>query len=148
MWLASVAMRNRRGQIVPVSDWAYPERQRAETYIDRALSGLGNPRRERQFRMVATLCRHRALSDAEARSLPESFYTEPAHDLAGGPVAIEWEHGIPHVLSTEPCAKPGRQPFPGAESHRLWLPVDCGECPSCLARSACAGRLMRRPEGA
>lgn len=144
MWLASVTMRNLSGKIIPTADWAFKQYHRANSLIERALSGLGSIQQERQFRMCSTLCRHRAVSNEEALRLPESFYANPMQDIAGGPVEVIWNRGIPDVPSVRPCEDPNM--IPGLTDKRLLFPVDCGFCSTCLARKACKNRLMRRPE--
>lgn len=93
------------------------------------LDGVGDPERERGFRMNLTLCIHRATTPDEAARLPP--FT-PSH-LAGGPVEVVYETE-PGKLSTRPCSDPGREVFGGT-----WLPVDCGRCATCLARAGVAG---------
>ena len=94
--------------------------------------------------MCATMCRHRALTREEALSLPADWWTEPAVDLAGGPVEVLWEHGTKHTLSTQPCYTPEWVPID--DSGTLKFPADCGECPTCQARKAIVSRPMKRPD--
>jgi hypothetical protein len=110
----------------------------------KALGGIGDERRERFFRMCVTACLHRGLTDAELAGLPASWHQAPAIDIAGGPVEVLWSKGIPDVLSARPCDHPTRKPFdPRRRATELWIPLDCGACPSCVARkgnfaAACA----------
>lgn len=135
MWLVSVS-HSVAGKIVPTEIWTKDHRLRiADRLIDMVLDGRGDPRRERSFRMCITLCRHRAISDKENDELPESFHKAPATDIAGGPVEVLWSsQDMPKSDSVLPCRDPGKVPLPG--QHELWLPVDCGRCPPCVARDA------------
>lgn len=103
--------------------------------VERHLAGVGNVQRERLFRLQITLSLQRALTDQEIAVLPEWFHEAPALDIFGGPVAIlrETEAGVP---STWPCERPQHLPFPGVKDRDIWMPGDCGTCPSCQARSA------------
>ena len=102
--------------------------------LRRVLGPAGNPARERIFRMQVTLCIHRALTAEDVAALPAYFHTDPATDLAGGPVEIiyETEEGL---LSTRPCHAPERIPL-DRSNPLLWIPGDCGACPPCGARAA------------
>lgn len=142
VWLASVTLRDRHDEIIPTETWSRSMLERANIILDGVLLGAGDPQRERSFRMCATLCRHRAVRDDEALRLPESWWTEAARDLAGGPVEVMWERGIPPTLSTQPCANPSWMPI----TPKLKAPLDCGDCESCRARAACVGRVIRRPK--
>lgn len=141
VWLASLSMRDRNGNIIPTARWGDIRLGRAQHSIDTLLEGLGDRGRERSFRMCITLCRHRALSEAEADQLPEDWWTTPAVDLAGGPVEVLWHRGVPESLSTQPCTNPTRIPM----GIGLYLPEDCGTCEPCGARASCPSRVPVRP---
>lgn len=140
MWLASVALRDSAGEIIGNATWT-PEMWRyAEmTLTSTVLGGVGDRRRERLFRMNITLCLHRGVTPQELRRLPAWWHEADAVNLAGGPIEVLWSRGLPRTLSAEPCDNPthrtlppnGRQPRPD-----LWVPEDCGRCPSCVARIA------------
>lgn len=135
MWLASVSKRKSDGSPIPTARWAVENsgtRRHAERLIEDALRGVGDPTRERQFRMPITLCRHRGLSDAEIEDLPAWWKAAPAIDTAGPPLELQWSRGIRESLSSQPCRDPARQPF-GADPE-LYLIVPCGRCDSCVAR--------------
>lgn len=102
--------------------------------VERHLAGVGNVQRERLFRLQITLSLQRALTDDEIAVLPGWFHAAPALDILGGPVAIlrETEAGAP---STWPCVRPRHLPFPGVKDRDIWMPGDCGTCPSCQARA-------------
>ena len=145
VWLASVTLRDIKGAIRPTGSFSPEDMVCVSSLLDLALQGLGDASMERQFRMNATVCRHRVLTRAEADRLPEEWWTEPAVAIAGGPVELLWEKGIKPCVSTRPCADPIWLPILGSD---LTVPIDCGECASCVARKACYGRPMRRPDGA
>lgn len=139
-----MTLRTPEGKIRPTETWGPADFARGEEILQLVLSGLGDERQQREFRMCSTLCRHRAVTSAEALRLPASWWTDVAQDLAGGPVELLWERGIPPSLSTQPCEKPHwhyLDPF----DPRLKFPLDCGRCASCQARSACHSRPMRFP---
>jgi hypothetical protein len=117
------------------------QRARAKIY-EHALLGVGDQELERGFRMCATLCVHRALTDAEIAAMPDDCRA-PAVDLAGGPVEVLWRTpGVKDALSTQPCTAPTRVQLPGSDNPELWIPNDCGECPSCAARAALAAHKL------
>jgi hypothetical protein len=135
VWLASVSKRGKGNVLLPSKKW---DRDFAKVYREvmcPALKGVGNPKQERLFRMSITLCLHRVTTADEADYLHRA--TEGELDgLAGGPVEILWSHGLATTESCQPCQNPIRQYVePGRKD--LWIPVDCGGCPSCLARQAC-----------
>jgi len=135
VWLASVSRKSViTDRFNPVTRWTPDELREARLLIFDVLKGVGNRRRERLFRMNATLCLHRALTDDEVRLLPGGCTFTPVN-LAGGPVEVMWE-SEPGGDSTRPCVKPIRQPFPGEPyDPDLWLPGDCGRCAPCRARA-------------
>ena len=131
VWLSSLSIR-RLGKPHLTKGWSPLTLKRAQAQLDFLLEGLGDPERERSFRMNLTLCRHRALTQEEHDALPESWQENPAFDIAGGPVEILWERGIPNLPSCRPCAAPGRDYI----AEGIWIPKDCGECESCVARAS------------
>jgi len=48
------------------------------------LDCVGDPRRERLFRMNITLCVYRVLTDEEGSGLPPSLHEQPAINIPGG----------------------------------------------------------------
>jgi len=139
VWLASVSLR-KGNEIIPTGEWSEDQRDEADNVLDILLKGVGDKRFERCFRMCVTMCRHRALSREETRQLPEEWFTLPAVDLAGGPVEVLWEQGIKPCLSTQPCESPTKAPL----GSNTWIPIDCGSCPTCVARKEARGRPMAR----
>lgn len=69
VWLASISIRNRYGQLMPSSSWAQNPTtlDRLERVLRRQLWGVGDNTAERFFRMPITACYHRALSTDEDR---------------------------------------------------------------------------------
>lgn len=136
VWLASLSVRDPAGT-VPTDRWPPGRIAWGEEVLATLLGDLGDTARERSFRMCATLCRHRALTDAEAALIPPEWFAGPAEHLAGASLEILWET-VPGAPSTRPCENPGRDWI----DHRNYLPVDCGECGPCRARAAAlaAGR--------
>lgn len=134
MWLASMSRRGPlRGRPIATGFWDRRTRDEGAALLRRVLGDVGNPARERLFRMNLTLCLHRALTDAEVEALPASFHAAPPVDLAGGPIEVLYE-SEPGELTTQPCAAPIREPLYPGDVH-LWMPLDCGTCASCLARA-------------
>lgn len=106
------------------------------------LEGVGDEKRQRLFRMCVTTCIHRAVTPAEEVSLPESFHSGEAIDIAGGPVEIleESEPGLP---STRPCMNPTMVSLDDMLGHAgrirgAKFAQDCGECEPCRARERCS----------
>jgi hypothetical protein len=133
VWLASMSRRDRFGRIVPTEKWSSAQMADAEDQLSTLLEGVGDPLRERCFRMCITLCRHRALSVAEHGSLPAEWHAAPAVDLAGAPVELLWSKGIPTSLAAQPCWFPERVRV-GDPLAGLYVPMDCGACDTCKAR--------------
>lgn len=133
VWLASISRRDSKGARVYVPEWGKAVRDVAERLLRQMVDGVGNPSRERLFRMNVTMCLHRAASDEEVAAQSEEFRCAPGNGLAGGPVEIlaETEQGSP---STRPCEAPDRHVIDRASPHG-WIPVDCGDCEPCLARA-------------
>lgn len=133
MWLASLSRWRKtidRGHIVEkpllTGDWTEEQITDGIGKLHDVLGQVGDQTRERGFRMNLTLCLHRAVSDEELARLDQRVC---ATHLAGGPIEVLFE-SRPGGLSTQPCSRPERKYL----SERVWLPVDCGRCPSCRAR--------------
>lgn len=137
VWLASISRKSRTtGRTLPTSLWTRESILEAGELLQRVLGPTGDLSRQRLFRMNITLCLHRALTDEEVDALPRYFHQDPPVDLAGGPVETLWET-VPGELTVKPCHTPTRQlldPY----NTLLWLPIDCGECPPCVAREELA----------
>lgn len=132
-------------RLMPVGSWNKAWLERGVQLMRQVVQGLGDPRRERHFRMNATLCLHRALTAQEVAALPAWFHTEPALDSAGGPVEILWEN-VRGELSTKPCKQPHKELLDPRQPE-LWLPRDCGVCPSCQARTTVEKEAARAAGG-
>ena len=134
VWLASLSRSNPiTRERLPTTRWSPEQFAEAEDLLSDVLDGVGDESAQRSFRMQITLCRHRRVSDEEQARLPMDFWDAPPVGLAGGPVAILWET-VPGSLSTKPCANPRRKALSLTDPD-LWIPIECGECPSCLARA-------------
>lgn len=144
VWLASASLRDRYGKIRPAKDWDDETTARVSETLDVCLDGVGDPEHEREFRMCITLCRHRAVTDAEFEALPEWWHQADAVDIAGGPVQVRWVKNVPETPAGQPCENPGKQYI----GDGLWFPEDCGLCGPCRARASCrtlAASEIRRP---
>lgn len=141
MWLVSVS-RRKGADLHPAQDFTRAERKQAKRVAEKVLKGAGDPRHERAFRMCITYCLHRALSPAEVSLLdPEKLVRRGW--LAGGPIEVYYSRGLAaQQVSAEPCHNHGRQLIPGLPS-RLYLPVDCGKCPPCVARKVIERRQLQ-----
>lgn len=140
VWLASISVWW-QGAVVPTGIWTpdTPAREAALSILrDELLDGVGDPSRERLFRMNVTLCMHRGLSEQEEEKIGPG---EAVH-LAGGPVELLWEHGVTASPAAMPCENPGRIPLPNSIEHGLWIPEDCGKCEPCKARAAIERELV------
>jgi hypothetical protein len=136
-----VALRDRAGEIVATEKWSPGMYSYAEkTLRNDVLGGLGDPKRERTFRMCITLCIHRGLGPRELRRLPRWWHEAPARDMAGGPLEIISSRGVPDIASARPCINPVRRPIDPRRPD-LYLPMDCERCEPCRARKA----LEREP---
>jgi hypothetical protein len=100
---------------------------------DVALAGIGDESRERAFRMCITLCVHRGVRRDELAQVDRWWHDARPADLAGGPIEIYYSRGIPDIPSAMPCAHPSKRLIDRRRLD-LWLPIDCGECESCIAR--------------
>lgn len=141
MWLASVSRHHPRHGIVPTTEWNRTTLREAHGRLVDLLRGVGDTSMERFFRMCVTACFHRALTADEAAGLSAAWKAAPAVDLAGAPVEVIAQHGVPEscLVSTSPCASPTKRllmPKQPGQRWPLWLPQDCGACASCLARAA------------
>lgn len=136
MWLASVTIRQKNGDIIATGDWSEEQRTYATRILrGRVLEGVGDQNRERCFRMNVSFCIHRGVLRRELRMVPQWWHASQAVDIAGAPVEVLWSKGVPDVPSAQPCARPRREIVdPGRPD--LWVPLDCGSCASCLARAA------------
>ena len=140
VWLCSVSHYDpRRGRIIGTGEWSGGDFALATRLALSALRGVGDPARERAFRMNITFCVHRLVSDAEREELPASW-GEASGGLAGGPVEVLWSRGIPHRPAAMPCADPLHEVL-DARRPDLWLPLDCGRCEPCRARAVIAERI-------
>jgi hypothetical protein len=136
VWLASISKASPlTGRILSTALWSADTRAWAERRLRAALEGVGDPGRERLFRMNVTLCLHRAATDDEVAAQPPALRAAARWGLAGGPVEVLWEN-TPGGASTRPCAAPGRH-YPGPD-RLLWIPTDCGACAPCRARTRAA----------
>lgn len=54
--------------------------------------------------------------------------------IAGAPLEILGEWGVKTKLSAKPCEDPLKEYIIEGRND-LWQPIDCGDCPSCTARS-------------
>lgn len=134
VYLASMSRRHpQTGEIIPTGKWSASMRAYGEGVLRRAIGKHGDVRRERLFRMNVTLCRHRALTDAEVAALPAWFHDADAIDIAGGPVEVLWE-SVPGRPSTQPWRRPNRVVMIPSRPD-LWIPEDCGHCDPCLGRA-------------
>lgn len=115
MWLASVS--HRIDDLVhPAERFGDAEFRLAYQLLKRAMTGVGDDRWARHFRMCTTQCLHRGLSDEELDRLPEDWKAAPAVDIAGGPVEVFWSRGIPEgVISCDPCESLRYEPFAGPD---------------------------------
>lgn len=134
VWLASYSRRDKRKRIVATDTFDRTQRARAKDVLLRALDGVGDPSRYRLFRMQVTTCLHRVLTDDESARIGACPIGRPTY-IAGNPVEVLEESGVPDIPSTRPCATPRRVPLVD-DNPRLWLPVGCGECDPCKARAA------------
>jgi hypothetical protein len=111
-------------------------RKHAEWLLtDVALRGIGDPERERLFRMCITMCLHRGVRQDELELIPQWWHEGPSIDLAGGPVEVLRTRGVPDIESTKPCYQPHKRMVEIGRPD-LWMPFDCGMCPPCLDRTA------------
>lgn len=133
VWLASLSRMN-KGHLLLSEQWTKQEVREGERLLDRWLHGVGDLDRQRMFRMPVTFCLHRALTNEEVEQLPVSWHEAPATHLAGGSVEILWETES-GTESTKPCDRPGRRQADPLRPE-IYMLIDCGECPPCVARSA------------
>jgi len=135
VWLASLSTRDKHGEVIATGNLKPYQVREAEVILRKALEGVGDPSRERLFRMNITMCLHRAATDIEVATAPLWWQESPGCGIAGGPVAILWEN-TPASDSCKPCEKPGHGIIYPSRPD-LWFPVDCGSCAPCVARAAC-----------
>jgi hypothetical protein len=138
VWLASVALRDHRGDIIPTPELGDDQRKRAEQLLRWALHGVGDESREVFFRMNLSMCLHRGLTDDEERRLPSSFHDFVATDSAGAAVEVLSARGVSGIAHL-PCENPARKYLQNRPHY--WLPEPCGQCGPCRAREATACRV-------
>lgn len=134
VWLASLSRWTEAGLVVPVPRWSKATRMDAIALLAQTLQGVGDPARQRIFRMNVTICQHRAATDAEVETQPPWFRLAAGFGMAGGPVEVLWEN-VRGSASTRPCVAPRARRLPGATDPLLWVPQDCGRCAPCRARA-------------
>ena len=133
MWLASVSLHDKRGEIISTNTWSSRQFRQADRIARQALHEAGDENRERTFRMCMTFCIHRGIRDDELAIIPRWWHEADAIDIAGGPLEMLSSKGVPDVLSAKPCYSPGKRPI-APRRPDLYFPVDCGACPPCVAR--------------
>lgn len=136
VWLASVSRFRPNGRRFYVPEWSGTQLREAERQLRMLVNGVGDVSKERLFRMNITLCLHRAATDAEVAAQPAWFMTAAGCGLAGGPVQVLFET-VAGSTSTKPCEAPGKQVVDRHSMHG-WIPVGCGQCEPCRARTSCA----------
>ena len=135
VWLASASLWDpRTREPIHTGDWTTKQRARMTNVLRELLGPVGDPSRERCFRMCLTLCLHRAVSDEEAAKAACDWRGKPPRDLAGGPVEVLWHRGVPSVPSCQPCRNPIKTPLDPRRPD-LYFPDDCGRCDTCLERT-------------
>lgn len=140
VWMAFVGVRDMMDRVIATDSWSDHRRACLLDLLRRALSGVGDETRERLFRMQPALCLERALTPAESAEIPAERQALKAAHIFGGPV--ELFSSFVDVTAGNPCEKPTRQYHRrqqkrggfGSIETDLWVPIDCGECPPCLAR--------------
>lgn len=137
VWLASYSLASRSHGIVATGRYSQQQRRAAIARLKETLADVGDPERIRVFRMNVTMCIHKAVTDQELATLVPAWQDGKGVDIAGGPIEV-LEESVPGAPSTRPCENPRRGLLdPGRRD--LWLPLDCGQCPPCLARAAFGG---------
>lgn len=131
VWLASVSRVDTLGRTIATSNWTELERHNGLVELRKLLKGVGNPDFETFFRMQITFCMHRALKASEASLIPPP--SGRFSHLAGGAVEVFYCRGTSGA-SLQPCRKPTRH-YLEPRTPDLWLPIDCGKCPTCLVRA-------------
>jgi len=142
VWLCSVSHYDKTG-LLTTGTWSKDDFALAERLAHSALAGVGNPARERGFRMNITFCIHRAINAEEETALP-TCWSGAEGALAGGPVEVLWSRGIPHCVAAMPCVNPGRMIIDERRPD-LWVPTDCGECEPCRGRIAASEISLDKP---
>ena len=136
VWLCSVSKQDKSGETVGTAKWKPEDFAMAERLALSALAGVGDPERQRAFRMNITFCVHRAVSDEEKAQLPKEW-AGARGGMAGGPVEVLWSRGIEHKPAAMPCHNPHHMVIDQSRPD-LWVPEDCGKCEPCQARAAIA----------
>lgn len=138
--MASLSRRTRSAGLRPTDRWSLSDRADAERRLLALLKGAGDPKQERLCRLPITYSLSRALTAAEIDALPPHARDAEGRmlcpvSLAGAPLQVLRERGVPFVASAQPCRSPRRDILNPARPD-LWIARDCGECPSCVARRA------------
>ena len=134
VWLVSGSLRDSFGRVIPSARWTADDRALLERTLLTELEGVGDPTRERFFRMPVTACIHRQLTAEEEAGLRAEWHARPPVHRAGGPLEILRET-VPGSLSTRPCSRPGRRDVGGGDPD-VYLIEECGTCETCRARAA------------
>jgi hypothetical protein len=133
VFLASVSLEDRDHRTVATGNWTPAQLAQGTRILRQALEGVGDPKRERLFRMNITLCMHRACTASEVAGLPQSWQSG-LWAMAGGAVEILWQN-VPDTPSCRPCEFPHHRVVDPRRPD-LWIPDDCGCCDPCAARAA------------
>ena len=143
MWLASISLTRRDGRKLCTPSWDPAIWSRAYRLLDELTKGIGHPDHYRFFRMQITACKHVPLRQDEIDILPPTWHETQGVCMAGGPVEALDSFGLPKgLISAQSCEKPGHRMLDESSGDPdLWLPIDCGTCPSCMARLELAGTL-------
>lgn len=140
VWLASVSRRDHAtARIIPTREWITRPalKNKALRILKEILSGVGDSAYQTLFRMNATLCIHRALTDEEVAGLPGWWHEAPAVGMAGPSVEVLYSRGASGRPAQRPCLNPRKTlpPMPGYDPS-LWIPEGCGQCEPCKDRQA------------
>lgn len=139
-----MSRRSRNGRIICTDRWAQGRIAFGNRHVPpievlhRVLDGVGDPSKERLFRMNVSLCLHRGATVEEIAGLPQRWQDDTA-GMAGGPVEVLWEMGCKALSSALPCERP-EHILPDLRRPDLWIPNDCGECDPCKARLEISAR--------
>lgn len=131
VWLASVSIRDRHGNLVPSSEWRQDRRtvERLEKIARKVLWGVGDETAERYFRMPITACFHRRGGGRATAGL--AGLTPDRH---GGRRGRDFWSKVGDPLTIQPCHNPGRVPIPREPNPDIYTIEECGKCPPCKAR--------------
>lgn len=143
VWLASCSVRDLTKAdskvggplLLTTEKWTPLVRLEAMRQLRLALAGVGDDKLERCFRMCATLCVHRAVTDAELAGLSDEWRCVVPRDLAGTPLEVLWQTaGVPDVPSAQPCRAPRLLLVRELAHLGVFIPEGCGRCDTCQAR--------------